>query len=446
MKHFVNYGYKALLLISIYLFIFGLGIFAFEHPKTKTNAAFDIDVLNHESETALYATIIENNNAALKTRLALIDAATETIDLSIYSIHNDHAKHIIYHALYEAAERGVRVRFLIDGFVEGGMYFDDPGLDFLTMHENIEIKYYNTFALTHPHDVHNRMHDKLLIVDDYYALMSGRNIGDRYFFGETLYDRDVLIYGSDSQVINAMTNYFNAVYHYPLSEVYQNTEDPSIREMLAAAYNTYITDYPINDTIDNLMLDAIQITQALFIHNPLTAIPKHPLVLETLVDIAKDEEDIIIQSPYFVITKDMKRVLDPLMGQALTILTNSATTNTNVVAAGGYLKDRDAIIADATIYEYDGAMLHAKSMVFGDDISVIGSLNMDPRSAYLSTESMLVIVSEPFNHLLRTQMDDMIDDSVLITENSPAIDNASFTRRIAIRITQILFYPFERLL
>lgn len=446
MIHFVKYGYKAVFLLVIYVFIFGMGIFAFELPKTKTDLAFDIDVLNDSSETPLYATIIDNNNDALKTRLALIDAATETIDLSIYSIHNDHVKHIIYQALLNAADRGVSVRFLIDGFFEGGIYIDDPGLEYLTMHDNIEIKYYNAFSLSHPQEVHNRMHDKLLIIDDYYALMSGRNIGERYFIGDTLYDRDVFIYGSHSHVIQDMREYFNAVYRHPLSTTYQSKTDSTISNTLETTYNAYITDNPLGNTLQALKSESIQIVQALFIHNPLTTIPKQPTVLDTLTRIAEDKDDIIIQSPYFVITKDMKRMLDPLLSQSLTILTNSAATNTNIPAAGGYLTDRDAIKDEATIYEYEGAMLHAKSMAFGNDISVIGSLNLDPRSTYFSTESMLIIVSEPFNQQLRTQMDAMIADSNLITEDSPPIDNASFARRIAIRITQIFFYPFERLL
>lgn len=446
MKQWRHYGYRAIFLLFIYLFIFGFGIFAFELPKQPTNDSFDIERLNTASETDLYATIIEGNNDALKTRLALIDAATETIDISIYSIHNDHAKKIIYYALLDAADRGVKVRYLIDGFFEGGRYVDDPGLDYLSMHDNIEIKYYNEFSLTHPAEVHNRMHDKLLIVDGYYGLMSGRNIGDRYFVGETLYDRDVLVYGVNSQVIDDMTTYFNQVYTYPLSDVYENASDEAIRHTLESAYNLYTSTNPIEQTLSTLETGAIQIIQALFIHNPLTAIPKQPVVLETLIQIAEDKDDIIIQSPYIVVTKNMKTLFDPLLDKNITFLTNSAATNSNIPAAGGYLRDRDAILDTGTLYEYEGAMLHAKSMVFGDDISVIGSFNMDPRSTYLSTESMLVIVSEPFNDTLRMHINTIIDDSVLITEASPTIDNASLPRRIAIRITQILFLPFERLL
>ncbi len=446
MKPWIHYGFKAVFLLFLYLAIFGLGIFAFELPKKPTNENFDIERLNTPSETELYATIIEGNNDALKTRLALIDAATETIDISSYSIHNDHAKKIIHYALLDAADRGVKIRFLIDGFFEGGRYIEDPGLDYLSMHDNIEIKYYNEFSLTDPAEVHNRMHDKLLLVDGYYGLMSGRNIGDRYFIGETLYDRDVLIYGDDSQVITDITTYFNAVYKYPLSDVYEHTADSEVRNTLKSAYNIYTNTNPINQTLASLETDAIQITQALFIHNPLTAIPKQPIVLETLIDVAKDKDDIIIQSPYIVVTKNMQTMFAPLRDKNITFLTNSATTNANIPAAGGYLRDRDMLLDVGAIYEYDGAMLHAKSMVFGDDISVIGSFNIDPRSTYLSTESMLIIVSEPFNDSLRMYMNQIIDDSDLITEDSPALANASLPKRVAFRIVQILFLPFERLL
>lgn len=169
------------------------------------------------------------------------------------------------------------------------------------------------------------------------------------------------------------------------------------------------------------------------------------------------EESIFIQSPYVIPTKKMLKPLrgEELMADRIDILTNSLAASPNVLASSGYRKYRKKIIdSGVDLYEFQGpGSIHAKSFIFDDRLSLVGSFNVDPRSAYLSTETMVVIDSEEFTAHLKGAIDNQIDNSLLVGDDysyeySPEVEAkpVSPLKLWIVRVLSVIVYLFDYML
>ncbi|MGF7186659.1 putative cardiolipin synthase [Desulfitispora alkaliphila] len=452
--HFIG---KGLLVYIAYAFITGVLFFAIPVPNdTGYSEIVNPDRFYAEEQGPDHVVLLEDSYLAGLARINIIENAQETIDVAYYTIWRDTTAKVFFGALIEAADRGVKVRVLLDGIFHN-LTGDLQDMRYaMLVHENIELKFYEPLNLLMPWTFNNRLHDKYIVVDEDIAMIGGRNIGDRYFFAEPenmVSDRDVLILnekqngGEQESVVFDMNDYFEAQWEhkyskYPRRQVNERAMDKaeaarveSDRFMeLARAKNPQYFD----SNIDWLSM-AVPTRKISFIHNPMDRMSKEPWVLmEIAALMEKANESIFIQSPYVVPTRAMLRYL-PLenLEASSIILTNSPASNPNVFATAGYLNNKGNVkkFADM-LFEYSGnGSLHAKTYVIDERISVVGSYNVDARSTFLSTESMVVIDSPEFASVLKEEVLDLI-------EKSSTPKELSFGKKVLLGVTRVLVYFF----
>ncbi|QNO16006.1 phospholipase D family protein [Alkalicella caledoniensis] len=418
--------------------------------------------------------LIEDGDEAKLRRLNLIENAQNTIDISYYSFHDSLSTDIFTAAIMVAADRGVKIRFILDGIANFRREELQESIYTFTAHENIEFKYYEPINGIKPWTWNNRLHDKIIIVDQKWAIIGGRNIGDKYFDrGEQdrlSHDRDVFIMNTDltnsESAVYQMEEYYEYLWNHKFSS-YPMEKLSTVQSKIAQDRKKFLQELlnGIRKTRPELFAESLdwmdestQTNKVTFIHNPLTRFNKEPWVwyeITRLMEAA--QSSIIIQSPYVIPNKRMLGYIDLSKQQEVdvVILTNSFGSNPNTFGLAGYMKFRKDIIDFADyVYEYQGiGSLHAKSFIFDHRISMIGTFNTDPRSAFLSTESMVVIDSEEFTAAFRDRIEDLLEQSLLAQEDYTYVSNSdveelpsSLGKRVKIRILSMLTYFFDYLL
>ena len=191
------------------------------------------------------------------------------------------------------------------------------------------------------------------------------------------------------------------------------------------------------------------------IHNPIERLNKEPWCWYELVSLAEEsQKSILIQSPYIISTNSMVKYLEDkdITAENIDILTNSLAVSPNPFAISGYMNHRkDIVDSNANIYEFQGpGSIHAKSCIFNNRISAVGSFNFDSRSVHLSTETMVVIDSEQFAEHLEEEIQNYIGQSLKIGKDYNYIPNpiveeqkVSIPKKIIVNILSIIVYFFS---
>ncbi len=459
MKTIFSWSLTLIYAVIAYLFVFGILSYKV-HYEMPNDITYDISAFTELSVNPQYAYLVEERLLAFDIRLALINHAQESIDISYYAIHEGLSKEVFFGALLEAADRGVNIRFIIDGFIEGRGFNDAESMSVLSNHPNIDVAYYEVFSITAPFAVQNRLHDKLMIVDQTYGLIGGRNIGDRYYFDEDdidkkTHDRDVLIFGEHAQAVEDMSDYFDYLFNHPYSDIIDNELPSHHTNRYITIYQDYISDRELElpTIMTDVYNDAFLVKNVTFMRSPLNRMHKEPVIFNALLELSRNYNDIIVQSPYVIFSRPMRQMLAEYDLDNITLLTNHPYTNPNILAVSGYLRIRQDLAESTTLYEYQKPLsLHTKTLIFGDEISVIGSINIDPRSAYLSTESVVVIYDEAFNTYMRSVIDTYLEDSLEVNGdlryNEGTIEPIEYSqsRVILARIMKFLTYFFDEML
>jgi len=414
-----------------------------------------------KESTGVY--VLEEETESLLTRAWLSQHAEKSIDIQYFIFSADNIGLIAVDYLIKAANRGVKVRLLVDDLM-----IDAQGDELLKLaaHKNLSIKIYNPLAnigknifqkvinlTTKFHDFNQRMHNKTFTVDGKVSITGGRNIADEYFGYDHQYnfrDRDVLLLGGSAHNIQtSFEDFWQSSLSVPVEQLVKSKETDT-----TLANYTALHEYACNPEnfvpsvrkqINNLHKIFPAIEQAGQLHwlNNVEYISDIPgknkankflggsgLSTQKLISlISKAKKSVIIQTPYLVTTKLSRTIFKNLTdkGVDIKILTNSLASNDNLEAFNGYQRDRKALLKTGVkIYEFkpDAAIrqkimsevmeqqlttmpifgLHAKSMVIDDEITVIGTFNLDPRSAHLNTESITVIPSKAITHSVKQGM------------------------------------------
>lgn len=308
------------------------------------------------------------------------------------------------------------------------------------------IRFYEPFRLFKPWTWHNRLHDKLLLVDGRVAVMGGRNIGDKYFADQPpkdfAFDRDVLLYNDKKgKVLDEMEQYFVYLWNHDFTKrtkaVFSKQKAKKglkLRKNLLRSYQEAVhAKEPFVMSSFNWAADGTSVKQIAFFTNPVERFNKRPLVLKKLNDLAhRAKRSVLIQTPYIIPTRPMKDGLTPLASEIqTTVVTNSLTATPNPLAFAGYLSTKKELMKTGVhLYEYEGPYsIHAKSMVVDDYLSIIGTYNLDARSSFLNTESILVIDSAPFALSLTQAIERKIAYSILVAKDKAAYKAASYGQK-----------------
>ena len=380
---------------------------------------------------------------ALLARLVLAEAAERSLDVQYYIWHDDLTGRHFADALLRAADRGVRVRILLD---DVGAKANDETLLALDAHANIEIRLFNPVAsrtfrglsmLTDFSRVNRRMHNKAFVADNQAAILGGRNIGDEYFeaHSEVAFgDLDVLMIGPGvDEISKSFDHFWNTPPSIPVSALLTRDRDTSTLDTLRAALAAFVKDQRDSPYVRNVNAElADKLTsggdgsywgKAHLLYDDPAKISRSPddtegHLLPQFADLgSKVQNELLIVSPYFVPGEAgvawMRRLVS--RGVRVTVLTNSlAATDVGAVHAG-YSRYREALLEGGVrLYELkpaaieqarksdekrrisgSRASLHAKTFVFDRRAVFIGSLNLDPRSVQLNTEIGVVCESAP---------------------------------------------------
>lgn len=381
---------------------------------------------------------LASGHEALASRLLLATRAESSIDAQYYIWHDDISGRLLFKALYDAAQRGVRVRLLLD---DNGVNGLDPTIAALNALDNFEIRLFNPSTVRHPKlagytfdffRMNRRMHNKAFIVDGAAAIVGGRNVGNEYFdVGDESYylDLDVLAAGPAVRETAAeFDSYWNSASAYPADMIISESTAvlPSYLKrdgLLSDAEWLKKLPKPIASTAGRLAAGEISLewTDVRLVSDPpskgLGRAPNDQLMIHqlgTILGTIRERLDLV--SAYFVPgnagTAHFRKVQES--GAQVTILTNAFETTDVVVVHAGYSKYRKALLeAGITLYELrpqdapargqkelsitgsSASSLHAKTLAADEDRIFIGSFNFDPRSTYLNCEMGFLIASPP---------------------------------------------------
>ncbi len=377
--------------------------------------------------------ILEDPEKSGAIRIELIDRAQKNIDICYHTIKEGNYSASFFNHIFDAADRGVKVRIIIDEMM-GSLTKRTQKI--LSGYPNIELYLYEPLSIFRPWTINNRLHDKMFIVDSEIAITGGRNIADKlYGYDQKLidpvYDRDFIIKRTDKEsVINSMNSYFETLLNLKYVKKLGNKKDTQ-------GFRFQIDQAP--QEISNYNFEQISITpEAIMrVSNPQGRMSKAPIIWDTILSLMQEaEKEIIIQSPYIVPTAKQLKALEAI-DVPIYYFTNSINTTPNFPAFSSYLISKLALKKTGIIKEYNGkGSIHAKTILIDDDISIIGSFNFDPRSVYLDTESMYIIKSKELNSQLRAIMNRYVEAD---SATSPKI------KTIALYLIGILSFPFRML-
>lgn len=230
MRHVLRWLKRLGLLVGvyfIYVFTISMVFFALYQPSLDETQVRNTSSFLSETHSVDRVAIVEERMFSAMTRLQLIDEAMESIQIAYYAVHQGLSSDLFYAALYEAAERGVKVELLLDGVFHN--FYGDERITFeaLSQHPNMTVRFYEPVHWLKPWTFNNRLHDKFMIIDGTYAIIGGRNIGDQYFLesydGGVVKDRDVLIINtglpsSEASVISSFEIYFEKLFNHDYTQ------------------------------------------------------------------------------------------------------------------------------------------------------------------------------------------------------------------------------------
>ena len=384
---------------------------------------------------------------AFVARATLIELAEQTLDLQYYIFHADTTGSLVIDRLIAAADRGVRVRLLLDDW--GTLEKKDDDVAGLDAHPNIEIRLFNPYRhrsrllrlaelLTSFTRVNRRMHNKQLIADGIAVVLGGRNIGDEYFSLGELDFQDIDVLGGGpvaAQSSRSFDAYWNSKFAVPISQLGHFTPDPALfatrRQQLSTRCGLlqeteYARALAGSALATELRTHTLHLdwAEAKVIADPPDKLTKPAgtrsdtyLGGQISPYVRAAQSELLVVSPYFVPGKDGVAFFGERRkgGVNVRVLTNSLAATDVWLVHAGYMKYRRPLLDEGVrLYELrteaagggsrrprakafigsSRASLHGKTFVFDRTSVFIGSVNLDPRSLELNTEDGVLVNSE----------------------------------------------------
>ncbi|WFU48670.1 phospholipase D family protein [Sinorhizobium terangae] len=427
--------------------------FALPVAENETEIDLDIGLLLLDSPRQSGVALISDNIEAFVARAHSARRAGRSLDLQYYYWKDDLTGFLLTRELVMAADRGVRVRLLLDD-INAGIH--DRLCISLDAHPNIDVRLFNpsrartdrfrrgfemairAFSAT------RRMHNKLWIADGRLAIAGGRNIGDAYFDAAELSnfrDLDVWLIGPVvDQATEMFDRYWNSASVLPIAALRTPRKQflPALREALDALARTPAARFYL-EQVDKAAAEKGCFRGSRPLHRSADVRiafdpPEKALMqkrqnwllreLFPLINAAK--RDLRIISPYFIPGAEGTRELTALAGKGakVAVLTNSLAATDVAAVHGGYVKYRKGLLRGGidlfelkergdfidrhrmSLFGARNASLHTKAFVIDGMIGYVGSMNFDPRSASLNTEMGVVFSDEALAKELQSIFDD----------------------------------------
>jgi cardiolipin synthase C len=438
---------------------------------TALGRALEPAVAAHPGLTGLLSLADARDSFAARVRL--VRAAERCLDLQYYIWQKDISGLILPEEVRQAAERGVRVRLLLDDNGTAGM---DPELSALDAHPNVEVRLFNPFTIRWPkalgylldfRRLNRRMHNKSLTADGQATIVGGRNVGDSYFGAsrESLFaDLDVLAVGAIvPEVSDDFDRYWTSPSAYPACDILRPlsagrqaeataASEAAVHGPLAKAYGLAVAETRAGGFLEGAA-EFEWVPVRMVSDDPAKGLGKASLdqtLLGKLLPILDaPERELGLVSAYFVPTRAGCRQLTQLArkGVRVSILTNALNATDVAVVHAGYAEHRRALLtAGIRLFELKGegkahlklgglrkasrggsrpvvrsqaSSLHAKTFTIDRELMFVGSFNFDPRSALLNTELGFLIESPAMAGALQDAMDGRLFDATYEVRLAP---------------------------
>ena len=407
----------------------------------ETKLGKGLQAYRDQGETQDGFIILGKGLDAFVARAALAEVAERSLDVQYYLYHDDMIGYLFTAQLLRAADRGVRVRLLLDDM---DMEDRDHGILAIDSHPNIEIRIFNPFDrnlsrvpqfVTGLGTVTRRMHNKSFTADNVATILGGRNIGNAYFDANPTLefaDLDVLAVGEVvKDVSSSFDLYWNNELAYPATTLIETPISDEQAHDIRNQLHDFLEQQKESDYMQalqtSMLAKNIRDNKVEFILGDAVIVVDHPdkitssrdanelhLVSQLAPYFQNLKKELIIISPYFVPGDEgvdfFRELID--RGVRVRILTNSLSSNDVGIVHAGYAKYREALLKNGVeLYEMNKkltrkqrkekkgasssskASLHAKAFVLDRKKVFIGSLNLDPRSFYENTEIGLILNS-----------------------------------------------------
>lgn len=446
---------RGVLLMACYLLVTACATLPVDRPSSSSTAFSDPESTSLGQMLSPYAdrdpsrsgfALLDTGRDALKARLAAIDMADQAIDLQYYIWNSDYAGRLLAQKVLQAADRGVRVRLLIDDFNVGDR---DKHLSAMDVHPSVDVRIYNPnvartglakglLFVTDFGRLNQRMHNKSMVVDGSLSIVGGRNIGDEYFDLDdemNFRDRELLAVGPIvAEVSQGFDKYWNGTRSFSISEIADATSDPGDLTERRALWRSPLLDrpqlrYPVPEgraaarTYLATLASTLVWAEAEFLMDEVLDIDqtdgdKLKAVAQKISALAQaTQNEVLIESAYLVLGEPAVSILRNMRDRGVKVeaLTNSLASNDVTGNHAAYARRRLAMLEsglqlhelrpDAESCEMIVGMaeactddrllgLHSKTVVFDQERLFIGSFNLNLRSAYLNSELGLLVHSD----------------------------------------------------
>ncbi|MCP4911598.1 MAG: phosphatidylserine/phosphatidylglycerophosphate/cardiolipin synthase family protein [Oligoflexia bacterium] len=398
---------KIILVITAFIFLIYL-LFAFflwfsEYKDRQILS--EVKSIYSRKQTPHKLTLLNSGISSFKKRLDLIDQAKESIELEFFIYELDSASKLLTSKIVKAARRGVKVKVLVDFSVT--VFKLAPVYAKKLIDEGVEVKYYNTASNSRIITIQHRNHRKLLVVDSKYVFIGGRNIADDYFDLSDHYnflDSDVLIEG---EIVNDIRKSFYSYWSSDYSSA-PVTDEVSREDFFKLTPKTSEILSQIEKNSKEIELLNFQTTCddiSYITDNPGVFTSNRQVYKRLELILSKAKKSIVAESPYLVLRKDGLNLMKKLTnnGADLSILTNSLkSTDAYYTVSALSLSLSDIKETKARLFVFNESKspysfskntrygLHAKRAVVDSKHSIIGTYNIDPRSANFNSEVLVI--------------------------------------------------------
>lgn len=366
--------------------------------------------------------IFDNPDEAFDIRRQVIINAKEEIVMSYYALANEVRPMNILRLLKEAVDRGVKVRLLLDDY---NSKLPTEMRAFLK-NNHIETRFYNVLKIKNIGRIDRRMHDKYVVIDRKYLLVGGRNLKDGYFKlkvkeEQTFYDLDVLLTGQPA--IEA-ADYFEERWVSPLAEerVIKKINEDKYTDLEEKIFRTYdeieaLDGMSLSD--EKAALSECQDT-SFYAYDPNDKLDNESIQDIYIREIENAQTSIDIQNAYVILTKPMQKAIRAAAerGVRVRIVTNSLKTADVTMSYSAFRNLRPKLMKwGVEIYEFtQNDTLHTKLAIFDNKRFIVGSFNLDPRSANINSETIILSGDKQHAELIQEFYDETLELSARINE------------------------------
>jgi len=458
-----------------------------------------VDEYSKQSPDLTGVYVLDKGKDALLARAWLVDNAVKSIDVQYFIWSSDKIGVLAAEALLRAADRGVKVRVIVDDLLVDA---SNKSMVALALHPNVNIRIYNSTSsvgksivtrlfhlVTNFRGFNQRMHNKVFITDNSVAITGGRNMADEYFDYDDEYnfrDRDVLLAGP---VINLMQKSFEDYWDDELTidveKLLSSTErwmTPVQAKKIYKQLHDYASspenfEFEIKQRITNLLEERFSILIDKMVWTNVHFVSDEPgkntntfslggggTTTHVLANLLRDaRETVTIQSPYLVMSPQATQLFQELLdrGVKIRINTNSLPASDNLAASSGYIRQRQELIdMGVDIYEFKPYpalakqimqrykrlkdknpvfAIHAKTLVVDSETVFIGTYNLDPRSQNLNTETGVYLYNKELARQVEMSIEtDMLSGNSWFTKDENGDEKAAMLKRVKNIILQII--------